>query len=875
MKKKFVSEKINRYKLSRQNWNGLPVARELTDLIDQFILETLHHHCEKSHSVLAVFALGGYGRAEINLYSDVDLLFVTEQVQNPALQNALSRTVQALWDAGLEIGHQVMTIDQILELAAQEWTFKTTLLEMRFLWGSRALTEVLEQRLCYESIFRNTTDFLQTILKETARRHQKFGNSPQLLEPELKNGVGGLRDLHALLWLFKAHPDFSGGFKIRRDAVPSTPALLAKFYQNDFLLKSDFQTLQKAFEFLLTVRNELHYLTQKRTDRLEYRLQKKIARHLGYTDFDRHLAVEQFLRDYYIHARKIFHTYQILSELFTPEVPSLIDKRTKQRKEVLAPQISVIENALVLEGDAGELFRQEPTLLMQVFRWQQQRGLRLGEFWRSHIYQQAQKIAETFRKNRQVVEIFLEIVNDPRNLGRTLRVMHELDVLDRFLPEFSAITALAQHDLYHYYSADEHTLLAVENVAKLADATNDPFELRKTLLELPEKRALFLGILFHDIGKSVPGSHTKTGVKLAEQIFDRWGLTGELREQVLFLIANHLKMEQFAFRRNSEDPSTLQQFAQIVGDVPNLQRLYLLTYGDLSALNPTLWSEWKAIQLWELFRKTRRYLKGQCVSVSLSEAELHKLAGEMAAETGGNPSEAVLFGHLNQLGEEYLKFFENREIRRHVELVERLQTQPVAIDFQDLRTHWAVTVVTRDRPSLLGDICGVLAANDLSIFSAQIFTRTDGIVIDTFRVLPFSSNTRFSEINQADILKDFALVLSEKKALETLLARHKRRWKRRKLKKSGRPDEMVFDNQLSREFTIIDVFTDDALGLLYQVATALSESGVNIFSARISTRVDQVSDSFYVLDTEGKKILNPERQEEIRQTVLKALRRRL
>jgi [protein-PII] uridylyltransferase len=453
--------------------------------------------------------------------------------------------------------------------------------------------------------------------------------------------------------------------------------------------------------------------------------------------------------------------------------------------------------------------------------------------------------------------------------------MHELDVLDRFLPEFSAITALAQHDLYHYFSADEHTLLAVENVAKLAQAEDDPFEMKKTLLELPDKRPLFLGLLFHDIGKSVPGPHTSTGVELARKIFSRWKIHGELEAQVLFLIANHLKMEQFAFRRNSEDPSTLQQFAKIVGNVTNLRLLYLLTYGDLSALNPTLWSEWKAIQLWELFRKTRRYLEGKCVSVSLSESELRKLAAEIASEAKNGPRETLILEHLKQMGEEYLKFFENREILRHIELIQKLDTQPAAIDFQDLRTHWGVTVVTRDRPSLLGNMCGVLAANDLSIFSAQIFTRTDGVAIDTFRVLPFSSYTHFSEINAKDILEDFTRVLSEKGALQTLLVQHKRRWKRRRLKQSGRPAEVVFDNTLSREFTIIDVFTDDALGLLYQIATALAKSGVSIFSARISTRVDQVSDSFYVLDNEGKKIVEPDRQENIRQNILRSIRRRL
>ncbi len=875
MKKAYSSEKIRLYRISRGTWRGLGVSRKLTLFVDQFLLQTLERRFEKANPAVAVFALGGYGRAELNLHSDVDLLFVTEDTGDPSVRRALQSTVQELWDSGLEIGHQVMNPEQVLELLRLEWTFRTTLLEMRFLWGNQTLAAGLEKRLRYEGVFAETSAFLRTVLEETTHRHQKFGNSPQLLEPDLKNGVGGLRDLHALLWLFRGHPDFSGGFEIRRTPEPSVPKLLQQFFENDFLPRNDFYALQEAFEFLLTVRNELHFVTGQHADRLEYRLQKTVAKNLGYTDSGERLAVEQFLRDYYLHTRKIFHTYQILSELFSPDMPALIDRKAAQKKERLAPKIAVIESALVLEGEAGKIFQDDPALFMKIFRWQQERGLRLGEFLRSHIYQEIRRVPEGFQKNPEVVRLFLEILSEPKNLGRTLRVMHELDVLDRFLPEFSAITALAQHDLYHYFSADEHTLLAIENVAKLADATEDPFDLRKTLFEIPEKQVLFLGLLFHDIGKAVPGAHTRTGVTLAREIFARWNVHGELEEQVLFLIANHLKMEQFAFRRNSDDPSTLQQFAKIVGNVSNLRLLYLLTYGDLSALNPTLWSEWKAIQLWELFRKTRRYLEGQCVAVPLSEKELRKLSAEIAAEAGGRAEEEDVLSHLEQLGVEYLKFFENREIARHLELIKKLEKQPAAIDFQDLRTHWGVTVVTKDRPSLLGNICGVLAANDLSIFSAQIFTRTDGVVIDTFRVLPLSSGTHFSEINEADILEDFTRVLGEKEALHTLLAQHQRRWKRRRLKKSGRPHEVVFDNQLSREFTIIDVFTDDALGLLYQIATALAESGVNIYSARISTRVDQVSDSFYVLDANGRKIVEPERQEKIRQNILQALRRRL
>ena len=855
---------------SRGKWQGVSVALELTRLTDETIVGTFQSIFGEGHSAVAVFALGGYGRCELNLHSDVDLLIVADNF-DPNLQKSLQKVIQQLWDLGLEVGHQVQTAQQTIDLALSEWTFRTTLLEMRFLWGDRSLASDIEQNLNYGTIFKDFKSFLKTILKETDSRHKKFGNSPQLLEPDIKNGVGGLRDFHALLWLYRSHPDFSRSFNIRKEVRSATLNLLQNLFDQSFLLENDYLALGRAFEFLMAVRNDLHYLTGQKMDRLEYGLQRDLAARLTSKGQSESPSVERFLRDYYLHVRKVYHSYQILSELFLPTSSHFQIEKAGYSREALAPGILKIGNSIVLEGKTSRIFSGRPELLMQIFLWQQKYDLKLGEFLRNNIYHQSQMLDEDFQKNPKVIGVFLKIMENPRNLGRVLRVMHELEILDRFLPEFSAITALAQHDLYHYYSADEHTILAIENVANLLQLKDDPFELKATLQQLPEKQILFLSLLFHDIGKGVPGPHTETGVKLAKEVFKRWGLSGESVDRVFFLIRNHLKMEQFAFRRNSEDPSTLQQFAKIVGDVKNLELLYLLTYGDLSAVNPTVWSEWKAIQLWELFRRTRRYLAGKCIAVPLTEKELVSYSDEIFKNLPRNFKKETVLNHLRMMGEDYLKSFGGKEIAGHLLAIKWILSQPAFIEFQNLETHWGVTVITWDKPSLLAEICGVLVANDLSIFSAQIFTRQDGLVIDAFRVLPFSKHINFSEIIQKDILTDLVNVLSGKIELGNLLAQHRRRWKRRRLKKSGRPAEIVFDNQLSSDFTIIDIFTDDTLGLLYRIASTLFSCGVDIQSAKISTRVDQVSDSFYVTERNGGKILKPERIEEIREKILEGI----
>ncbi|NOY77347.1 MAG: [protein-PII] uridylyltransferase [Calditrichaeota bacterium] len=871
MERSFQEQRRKIVEDNRGMWNGVSVALKLTEVTDAVISRTFESFLRQRRAPIAVFAPGGYGRCELNLNSDVDLLIIVDD-SDKALLKALEKAIRALWDLGLEVGHQVLTPDQAVTLALNEWTFRTTLLEMRFLWGDESLASTVERVLNDRVIFNDYKTFLKTVLDETAARHKKFGNSPQLLEPDVKNGMGGLRDFHALLWLYRSHPDFSGTFKIRKQVRSATMNLLQHLFEQSFLLANDFTALRKAFEFLLSVRNELHLLTDQKMDRLEYGLQKDLASRLTTRGTEERLAVEKFLRDYYLHVRKIYHSYQILSELFIPSRSHFQMEKEWSSREVLAPGILKFKDAIVFEGTTPRIFSERPELLMQVFRWQQEYNLKLGEFLRNALYLQSQTLSDKFQNHPAVVEVFLKIMQNPKNLGRVLRVMHELEILDRFLPEFSAITALAQHDLYHYYSADEHTILAIENVADLLKISEDPFELKATLQSISEKEVLFLALLFHDIGKALPGPHTENGVALASRVFRRWNLSGERVERVLFLIRNHLKMEQFAFRRNSEDPSTLQKFAKIVGDVTNLKLLYLLTYGDLSALNPTVWSEWKAIQLWELFRRTRRYLSGECISEALDEKELSDLAEEILGILPAPFKREEILNHLRMMGEEYLKSFGAEEISGHLLAISQIPANPAFIEFKNLRTHWGVTVVTRDRPSLLAEICGVLAANDLSIFAAQIFTREDGFVIDSFRVLPFSKHIQFSEIVQKDILNDLVNVLSGKIELGELLARHKRRWKRHPLKKSGKPVEIVFDNQLSRDFTIIDIFTDDALGLLYQIARTLSSSGVNIQSAKISTRVDQVSDSFYVTDENGQKIVDSEKIDEIRKNILRSLK---
>ncbi|RKY83324.1 [protein-PII] uridylyltransferase [candidate division KSB1 bacterium] len=865
------------YQAHLQGQPGLQTCEQLTALADEVIEKIARAVLQSVESQIVVLALGGYGRGELNPFSDVDLLLIFDK-ESAKIQEAIRQLIRALWDCGLEVGHQTQSISQCVQLSQEDWVTRTTVLEMRRLFGSQELMLELENALRRQVLAGDQQAFWQAIIRAAEERHKKYGGSPQLLEPHVKEGVGGLRDLHTLLWLYRSNSNFYSEFHIRQQRCSSIAGFLQQLYNTSIILASEYDKLLNAFEFLLRVRNELHFLKGNKFDLLEYGLQRTIAQHLGYQDEAEHLGVETFLREYYLNARSIYHAYLILSEKLSRYKSTVEPSGVKFRK-FLAPGIYLGEDATIYpESDSVEVFKQRPLLLMEVFYWCKCYHARLSEFLRQTISHFAHTIDEAFRTDPAAFAIFEKILSHPEDLGRILRIMHELEVLDNYIPEFSALTALAQHDLYHYYSTDEHTLLAIENIARLVTEEQDQAKLRQVFLEIKYPEVLFLGMLFHDIGKVKRQNHAEEGAKITAKILDRWNLYGERRERIIFLVRHHLEMEQIAFRRNFDELPTLREFAALVGDVENLKMLYLLSYGDLSALNPNIWSEWKSILLWDLYLKTRDYLTGGYRESGVRIKELQLLIQEIQKQSKQEISAERIENHLRGMNSNYLQTFDERQIAEHLDLIAQLMSRAeakspekkAAIAFYDYKTHWGVTVVTQDKPFRLAEICGVLSVNDLNIFSAQIFTRQDGIVIDTFQVTPISEHLQFDEIKQRDLREDLEKVLSGQEDLRTLFQLHQRRWRRRKLKRSGRPAEIRFDNQISSEFTIIDVFTDYSVGLLYRLAMAMSKLKLDIRSAKISTRVDQVADSFYVLDANGQKIVDQKRQEEIRQQLLRA-----
>jgi len=858
---------------SKQNQKSYKIQSSLdfATWIDQILTNHFNEYLSSSSEPIALFALGSYGRLELNPYSDIDLLLV-HKAESTTIETEIKLFIQSLWDIGLEVGHQFVTPDQCFELALEDVAIRTTLLEMRFICGDQNFSNDLERSLNKKVFNIGLRKFAEQLLNDTNNRHQKYGLSPQLLEPHIKEGVGGLRDLHILLWLFRVNRDWQKKYFIKNDNYSSIFNFLDSLRNHSLILGNHAEKLELAFQFLFKVRTQIHLLSGRKSDFLEYGIQKKIAESLDYRNREQWLAVEHFMRDYYTHSRRIFHTYLILSEKLARRRKSIVADK-KNEAEKITNAFYIFNGEIHLHPSFQNIFEENPSELMQIFIYRRQYGVRLSESLREKIYYVVGNLGENFRTDKTVVQLFIKLVKNPKHLAENLRTMHELRLLDLFLPEFSALTSLAQHDLYHYYSADEHTLFAIDNLIKLDEITDPENHLAQVYKKIQDKSTLILATLFHDLGKAKKGDHTIVGVDIANDILNRWEIEGEQKSRILFLIRNHQKMEQVSFRRNVEDFSTVREFVQLVGDEENLKLLYLLSYADLSAVNPNIWTDWKGILLKELFIASQNYLRGEKREIKIDFAALENLAKLVQDQLPSEFDQRAIINHLNKIPNHYLDNFDERQIATHIELINLLSGKSNILHFEDYNSHIVITTITQDQPFCLANICGVLSVHDMNIFSAQIFTRSDDIVVDVFRVIPVSPNIRFDDIEQNHISSDLDEVLTGSLDLRNLFVSHKRKWKRRKFRKTVYPDEINFDNRAFSPFTIIDIFTDDSVGLLYRLALAMSELKLNILAAKISTRLEQVADSFYVVDEQNKKIKKSKQQDKVRQYLLKAIHR--
>jgi [protein-PII] uridylyltransferase len=867
--KKFL--KIETQRLSLRHRFGVSgeqivQARSLiVDLLIERIARTAVEEKFEGASIdgqFAIIALGGYGRQELAPYSDIDIMFLHQNRKDVAIAAKLSEAIlYLLWDVGFNVGHSVRSLADCVSMAREDVISRNSMIDARLLWGDKKLFEQLVERLDEEIFEKQKAALLGELMKERESRYGKFGSAACLQEPNIKESAGGLRDLHELLWASRvAH-----GLSTMEGLVSA-----------EIIPERDAKAIVTTYDFLLRVRNELHFLTSRRTDMLSLDLQHQVARSLRYADSEEQQASEIFMRDYYLHARRLHR----LCESHLSRMAAKREKKswfTRSRSTAAIGGFVMSDGTLDLAdvnvdpfGAGSEAKPIQPGLaqpgldghrMMMAFSYAQATGAGFSMKLQDAIQSSLPGVNRAFRSSTEAAQSFLKMLRAKGRVAAALRLMHELDFLGKFMPEFGRVTCLVQHDLYHRYTVDEHTLRAVEALDELANSRGKSLERYRNLFaEISDSASLSLGLLMHDIGKGLGGNHTEKGIQIAERALARLNASPRMIDQVLFLIRHHLTMSHISQRRDLSDEKVINDFAAQVQTLDNLNMLTLLTYGDINGVGPGVWNEWKDSLLWELYIKTRAILSPDAYPERGADELRDRVARMLASEIDIDETRK----HFDLLPEDYARSVPSQTIIEHIRLARALNSRPV-------KTSWRIDTQTRcadlhlcapNRRGLFASVAGALTAQGVNILSVQINTRADGVAIDSFKVRdtagePITDPARWEQIDIA-IRRALGGELDVAAAVEKRLrAQSGSRFQRRK-SLAPKSTRVTWDNQSSDKSTILEVRTGDRLGLAYRIANALSTLNLDIVFAKVATEKHLALDIFYITNASGEKLVDGE-----------------
>ncbi len=808
----------------------------------------------------ALFALGGYGRREMNIRSDIDLLFVYKDKPEDYVTALTDAILYVLWDLGLEVGSATRSLKDCKQMMKEDIATQTSYLDARYLAGDKQIAEEFLKLVWGEySSKSGVQEFYQKKNKENQERLKRFGGSVYILEPNLKESEGGLRDFQTLLWFAKVLLQVSKLEDLVEKKVLTTGAL---------------KELVDARNFLWRVRNALHFRVSKKNDQLTFQFQEEIAKELGFKDEGGVLAVEKFMQTYYQHAANIKRiTHFAISAMIEPPEKRL-KSVSKKITEHLDDDFAVAEDQIIIKQ--LDLFEKKPLNLLKVFDWAQQKSLDIEEGTRRGITKHLYLVNEEFIHRREVNEVLKSMFGRLKGLGKILHLMHELRFLDRIIPEFGEVLYRVQHDVYHIYTVDTHSIIAVEELSRLQEGKYDEaFPLFKQVLgETKRHDLLAWGVFFHDVGKGRGKNHSIVGAEMALRATQRMAYSDKDCETVEFLVKSHLLMPHLAQRRDLDDVNLIIQFAKSMQHMDNLNMLFILTWADIRAVGPEVWTPWKGTLLSELYNRTRRVLE----SGNFTQERVIQIAEEVKKSALLLVKEKVPV----QIRDEYLKnmplkyFLGNspQEISEHLELAEEaLQEQHLVCRFHILEKDNLNEMVlfTLSTPGLLAKVAGILSANDMNILDAKQSVSKSGWALLSIRFTDSQGQMIREPRRWGPLEKDFANVLEGRERVASLIeSRKKPSWMQKTIARTF-PSSVEVDNDVSAYYTVIDIYTHDRMGLLYEILTALSNLGLYVDVSKISTKVDQVADVFYVKDIFGQKITQSEKLRRIQSELLKVV----
>ncbi|MEN8142161.1 MAG: [protein-PII] uridylyltransferase [Thermodesulfobacteriota bacterium] len=817
--------------------SGLKLLEDHTAAIDSFLAARFAELSEGDLG-LTLVALGGYGRRELFPFSDIDLLLLhSPRVKGAALEKATEAILYPLWDAGLEVGHSVRTVSQCIKDGKHDFHLQIAMLDARKIAGSEKLFVDLAAKYKRKFIDGRRKDFLKNMQAERENRARQFGGHSFQLEPSIKEGRGGFRDIQSMLWTARVV------YGLKK---------LSDIEESGIFRAADREALEDSFNTLVMIRNRLHYLSGRKNDQLFFEHQEEIATALGYRATSGKLGVEVFMQEVYGHLQNI----AITTDLFFEHIHETIGPgRAGQDDGELEKGLAVIHGRIHLTD--LKLLPEKPHLLLKTFRHRARTGLPIHFQTRQVISLNLDLVNDSFRSSRRAAALFFELLVAAADPLPPLSAMLETGFLSAFIPEFGSLESLAQHDVFHVYTVDRHLLQTVRELRILAD------EQKRVFTELRSFNVLYLAGLLHDIGKGRDGDHEKIGAEISLAVGKRLSLSEEELSDLEFLIRNHLYLSHVAQRRDLEDEEVVFQCAELIGNRDRLNMLYLLSIADARATGPKAWSEWKGALLQELYLRVAPVLdQSEIVDPDLEQAA-RWMRGQVSEIINDTSPEELAF-----LPDDYLLGFTVQEVVGHLGMRQKLEENKALVMPADHADHWSVLVVSCDRSGFLSRICGTLALNNLSVLSARINTWGDGTIIDVLEVKPVFRNT-FREQDWQALDRDINLALENRLGLAHRLATKKiTRRSEPGLEHRQYSTNVKVNNDVSSKYTLIEVFAEDQPSLLYNITRTMADFDLNIAKAMISTREGQLIDVFYVLDANGDKLSGASYLDELRQALL-------
>ncbi|MDG4647219.1 [protein-PII] uridylyltransferase [Roseibacterium sp. SDUM158017] len=810
---------------------------------------------------MAVMAVGGYGRGEMAPYSDVDLLFVMPWKMTAAIEKVIESSLYMLWDLRMKVGHASRTVKECLRLGKQDVTIRTSLLEMRYLTGDRAVAGELQTAL-REQLFEGTVgEFIEAKLEERSARHKKQGGQRYMLEPNVKEGKGGLRDLQTLYWIAK----YEHGV-----------ARVAELVERGNFRPEEFAAFDAAERFLWAVRCHLHLIAGRAQDQLTFDNQVQVAERMGYHAHSGRRAVEHFMQDYFRHATQVGELTRIfLTELEARHVkqePAILGflRGRRQRRKKVRDGYAIKQNRLTVE--APDAFFADKVNILRLFEEALRTGYLIHPDAMREVQARIDTINDAVRRDPEAVRIFLDLLLKHGNPERALRRMNELGVLAAFLPEFSPVVAMMQFNMYHSYTVDEHTIQVISTLAQI--------EREELLEELPvasgilkrgvNRKVLYVACLLHDIGKGRKEDHSIVGARIARNVCPRLGLKPAECETVEWLVRYHLLMSDMAQKRDISDPRTVRDFAKAVKTRERLELLTVLTVCDIRGVGPNVWNNWKATLLRGLYRATETALE-----TGLEDLNREKLEGESKRALREALAEWPKAELKTEIDRHYGPYWQGLDLPTQITFAGMLRgigADEIRIDTRqdEDRDATRVCFALSDHPGIFSRLAGALSLVGANVVDARTYTSKDGFATAVFWVQDAEGNPY--EAARLPRLKGMI-----DKTLKGEVVASRALEGRDKIKKRERPFDVpttiTFDNEGSEIYTIIEVDTRDRPGLLYDLTKTLAGSNIYISHAVIATYGAQVVDVFYVKDLFGLKLYTRARQETLERKLRDAIAR--